>query len=98
MDLFEKGIPFFWGIFSASVLGFFSAFLFRGLKQEGRKEAKKEERKEEREEGRKEGRNEEGEEERKEGRHERKCGTLSGSHSIRASRLPPNPPPALLDF
>jgi len=48
--------PIFCGIFSASVLGIFSAFLFRGVKQEGRKEGRKKGRKEEREEGRKEGR------------------------------------------
>ena len=36
----HMGILFFGGIFSASVLGIFSAFLFRGLKQEGRKERK----------------------------------------------------------
>ena len=48
--------------FSASVLGFFSAFLFRGLKQEGRKGGRQEGRKEgrkKRREGRKEGRTEE---------------------------------------
>ena len=78
-----KVIPFSFGFFSASVLGFFPP-------QEGRKEATKEERKEERDEAtkegrkggrrkegrkegsneRKEGRNEEGEEEREEGRKE----------------------------
>ena len=64
----DKGIPFFLGIFSASVLGFFSAFLFRGLKQEGRKDATKEERKEERKEGRKEATKEGRKKGRKEGR------------------------------
>ena len=50
--------------------GMFPAFLFRGLKQEGRKEATKEGRKKERDEGRKE--------ERKEGRKETKKGRKIG--------------------
>ena len=36
----SDGDPIFLENFSASVLGIFSAFLFRGLKQEGRKERK----------------------------------------------------------
>ena len=69
----SAGIPFFLGFFSASVLGFFSAFLFRG-KKEGRKAGRKQRRKEGRKAGRKqrrkEGRKEGSNEGRKEGRKE----------------------------
>ena len=66
----QRDTIFFW-IFSASVLGIFSAFLFPGLKQEARKEGQKG-RKEGRQEGRQEGRKEGSNEGRKEGRKEGK--------------------------
>ena len=60
--------PIFFGFFFRLSFGIFSAFLFRGLKQEGSKEATKEERKEERKEGRKEATKEGRKKGRKEGR------------------------------
>ena len=75
-----NGIPFYLGIFSASVLGIFSAFLFPGLRQEGRKEGR-----EGRKEGRKEGRTDRQtgrqagrKEGRKEGQTDRQAGRQAG--------------------